>query len=255
MNRQRWIARINKWGNFGLGPIPTRQYSAALFALCGHILFGLLLSFALIPPKPERVQPPASKTIQVRLNPAAKVSLAESTTKSIEPPAPSPATSHGDNQDSTAPAIGTAASAPTPESSLPANQATAVNPPTTSAISTAPAATENPAQAEVAYYYPPRQLHQKPQVIEDIESNMSLTLPGIETQNVILRLFINELGAIDHVDVEQSSLTTDAVAAVSGAFGKLRFTPGKIDGVAVKSQLKIEVLLENAEASKTGKGN
>jgi outer membrane biosynthesis protein TonB len=90
-------------------------------------------------------------------------------------------------------------------------------------------------------------LTERPKVVEDATSDMRLILPGIESQSVVLRLLINEAGAIDQVEVENSNLTPEVEPIVVGAFNRLRFTPGKIDGVAVKCQLKIEVMLENAD--------
>ncbi len=248
MNRNTW-ANWRKWGNFGLAPIPTRQLSSALFALSGHIFIALVFMLGLLQTRPEQVSPPPAKTMQVQLKPS-QIPTQASSTEAVPDlgaqPKPDPIPQN-------------AASTPVPTpapASAPAAAPTAVPIPATAATSASHAANATPAASpaeEVAYYYPARQLQQKPQVIEDIDTNLTLTLPGIETQNVILRLFINERGGIDHIDIEQSSLAPEVVAAVSGAFGKLRFTPGKMDGLAVKSQLKIEVLLENEQTAKIGR--
>jgi outer membrane biosynthesis protein TonB len=96
-------------------------------------------------------------------------------------------------------------------------------------------------------YFTSKQLSEKPQVLQDVAHSLSLTFSGIETQTVILRLMINEHGNIDRVHLDQSTLGNDVERVVIAAFSNIKFQPGKIDGVAVKSQLKIEVLLENAE--------
>ncbi len=250
MNRNTW-ANWRKWGNFGLTPIPTRQLSSALFALSGHILIALVFMLGLLQTRPERVSPPPVKTMQVQLKPSQVL---------LPSPTPLPATQWVTSSPQIPPQASSTEAMPDPGAQPkpdPIPQSAASTPASAPAATSASDAANAPAVAspseEVAYYYPARQLHQKPQVIEDIDTNLTLTLPGIETQNVILRLFINERGGIDHIDIEQSSLAPEVVAAVSGAFGKLRFTPGKIDGLAVKSQLKIEVLLENEQTAKIGR--
>lgn len=103
------------------------------------------------------------------------------------------------------------------------------------------------APVDIPYYHSLKQLTEKPRVVEDAASGMNLILPGVETQNVILRLLINEQGQVDQVEIEHSTLMSNIEAVVTAAFAKLRFSPGKIDGVAVKCQLQIEVSLENAD--------
>lgn len=247
MKRMIW-ANWHKWGNFGLGPIPTRQLSSALFALSGHILLALGLVLGLSQKPPERITPPKSKAIQVQFQ------TTPATPSAPKPPVLQPRSSELVNPGSPEPAKVISEPQPTVEpesgSSSQASAPISTSPPQPGHASTPGAGAPEMPGEEVAYYYPTRQLQQKPRVIEDIDTNLTLTLPGIETQNVILRLFINEHGGIDHIDIEQTTLEPEVVAAVSGAFGKLRFSPGKIDGLAVKSQLKIEVLLENKDAAK-----
>lgn len=60
----------------------------------------------------------------------------------------------------------------------------------------------------------------------------------------VLYLFINEEGSIDNIDVDVSFLPEDAQDILIKAFAKLKFNPGEIDGLPVKSQLMIEVDLE-----------
>lgn len=93
------------------------------------------------------------------------------------------------------------------------------------------------------HYFPTRELSVRPHVLKDVPPDIQLF--GVPAQTVILRLFINEAGDIDRVDTEQSFLPEDIEREVRGAFSTLKFQPGMRDGMAVKSQMKIEVRLED----------
>lgn len=99
-----------------------------------------------------------------------------------------------------------------------------------------------PEPAELRYF-PTRELNVRPRVLKDVPPDIQLV--GVPAQTVILRLFINEAGDIDRVDTEQSFLPEDIEREVRGAFSTLKFQPGMRDGMAVKSQMKIEVRLED----------
>jgi hypothetical protein len=100
------------------------------------------------------------------------------------------------------------------------------------------------AKAVDARYYTGRELSERAHVRQDITPYMRLTIPGIVTQDVILELLISEHGDIDKVLFARSSLPPEAEKPVLDLFQDLRFTAGKIDGVAVKSRMKIQVTLE-----------
>ena len=98
-----------------------------------------------------------------------------------------------------------------------------------------------------ARYLLSRELSQGPQLIHDVAPDLSyLALPVGPVQSAVLRLFINEQGDIDQVTVVQSALTAEVMQAVQKAYANLKFLPGRQGEVAVKSQLKIEVRLENS---------
>ena len=78
-------------------------------------------------------------------------------------------------------------------------------------------------------------------VIPDLHG---LALPRGPEQSAVLRLLINELGEIDQVDVLRSELDERVMSAAIAAYSRLRFRPGRIDGLNVKSRLDIEVRLE-----------
>jgi hypothetical protein len=60
----------------------------------------------------------------------------------------------------------------------------------------------------------------------------------------ILTLYINETGRIDKVDIESTgNIDSELVNAVARQFGKAAFQPATIDDVAVKSRMRVEILL------------
>ena len=60
--------------------------------------------------------------------------------------------------------------------------------------------------------------------------------------SVVLRLFINESGLVDNVAVVRAYPAGLFEASALEAFGKAKFSPGRMLGVAVKSQITIEVM-------------
>lgn len=60
----------------------------------------------------------------------------------------------------------------------------------------------------------------------------------------LLTLYINEFGHVDKVEIESAGgIDTALVGAVARQFGNAIFEPARIDGAAVKSRLRIEILL------------
>lgn len=79
---------------------------------------------------------------------------------------------------------------------------------------------------------------------------------GLREGRVTLRLLINEKGIVDDVMVLQSFPKTVFDDAAMSAFRPARFSPGQILGMAVKSQITIEVefMPVNRGANVTGRG-
>jgi TonB family protein len=61
------------------------------------------------------------------------------------------------------------------------------------------------------------------------------------TGRVLLRIWINELGGVEEVEVERSDLPKTIAALAAEAFRKLHFVPGEIDGRPVGVLMRIEV--------------
>jgi hypothetical protein len=104
------------------------------------------------------------------------------------------------------------------------------------------------------HYFPVSQLTQKPLVLRDIPSNLTLDVPDAPAHAAVLRLLINEAGDIDKVIVDEVSVPEHAVRAISEAFRNIRFRPGEKDGAPVKSQLKIQIMLESMVQPPSGIG-
>jgi hypothetical protein len=95
------------------------------------------------------------------------------------------------------------------------------------------------------HYFLANELTEKPLVLQDIPPTLNLSLRGAAVQPVVLRLLINEQGDIDRVEIDESELPEEAEKLVIQAFSKIKFYPGKLDASFVKSQLRIEVILDN----------
>lgn len=94
-------------------------------------------------------------------------------------------------------------------------------------------------------YFRSSELSERPHVVQDIPPDLGGGFVGVPAQAVILRLFINEEGAIDRVASEESYLPPERMAILVEAFSKMKFRPGLRDGTPVKSQMRIEVRLES----------
>ena len=89
-------------------------------------------------------------------------------------------------------------------------------------------------------YYTTDQLTKPPQPT----SQPDLDPPHIAraiSGTVVLKLWINELGGVNAVEVENSDLPPKISRTAAEAFGKVRFVPGEIDGRRVPALMRIEV--------------
>ncbi|MDO9421641.1 MAG: hypothetical protein Q7T66_15190 [Herminiimonas sp.] len=95
------------------------------------------------------------------------------------------------------------------------------------------------------YYFPANELSEMPQVKLDLSPSLAFSLHSASAQLAVLRLLINEEGQIDEIFIDDSPLSESDQRLVMETFSKSKFQPGKIDGMPVKSQLKIEVRLDD----------
>lgn len=96
------------------------------------------------------------------------------------------------------------------------------------------------------YYFHLSELTEQPEVLVDIDSDLGAIAQITQSQLAILNLLIDEEGEIDEVVMEDSLMSAAVQQLLKDAFLKTKFTPGKVAGLAVKSQLRIEVVLEGA---------
>lgn len=95
-------------------------------------------------------------------------------------------------------------------------------------------------------YYTSDQLTRRPQPVTPPKLDLSPQLaPSFASGKVILKLWINELGAVTSVDVEQSDVPEAVSAFAAAAWAKQRFVPGERDGRPVGAMIRIEVTYDD----------
>lgn len=108
-----------------------------------------------------------------------------------------------------------------------------------------PQLTDAKAISPVVRYYETRELTQKPLVKVDVPTELMLKLEGMEPQMVIAHLWIDEYGDVDRVDIEgNDTLPEEGSVKLQQAFDSARFHPGEIDGVPVKTHMRIAIRLD-----------
>jgi hypothetical protein len=93
-------------------------------------------------------------------------------------------------------------------------------------------------------YFPLNELSDRPQLIQNIPAEKTLAIPDAPTQPVPVKILINELGNVDKVVFLDSSFSEEAKQFINESFATVKFQPGKIGELAVKSQIRVEVTLE-----------
>lgn len=93
-------------------------------------------------------------------------------------------------------------------------------------------------------YFPANELSEGTSVLQDIPPEKTIALPDAPLQPARIKLLINEQGDIDKIVFEDSLLSDEARHFVQDSFATVKFKPGKIGDLAVKTQLRVEVTLE-----------
>lgn len=95
-------------------------------------------------------------------------------------------------------------------------------------------------------YFHSRELSEKALILNvALLDSAPLLLTDVPSQLAVLRFLINEQGNIDQVLVEGSRFSPRAERLIVETFSKLKFQAGKIGDLAVKSQLRIEIKVQN----------
>jgi protein TonB len=89
------------------------------------------------------------------------------------------------------------------------------------------------------YYHRTSELSERPAPLERIEPRFPEGAP--ETGRLKLRLYINERGLVDAVDITEAEPAGVFEEAAAEAFRAARFRPGYKDATPVKSQIALEV--------------
>jgi periplasmic protein TonB len=97
-----------------------------------------------------------------------------------------------------------------------------------------------PPRAQGPVYHMAGELDPPPRPLHDIEPAYPPEA-GFQPGIVVLRLYIDESGSVERVDVLQATPPGLFENAARTAFAEAHFSPGRIAGMAVKCQLTIEV--------------
>jgi len=154
-----------------------------------------------------------------------------------------------------APSSATQATVPTP---APTDVAAAAAPPNNLSTATQPAgasASTSPPMPKFGLvlpgidsdgdYYPRAMLSQAPSPLDAVVIDYPLIENDSGHHVGELTLFIDESGRVARLRVDGASLPAALEAAARRAFGGAQFRAGEVDGRAVKSQIRIEVVFDN----------
>ena len=89
------------------------------------------------------------------------------------------------------------------------------------------------------YYHPASELTERPLPLAAIEPSFPAGAPP--TGRVKIRLYISEQGGVDAIDITEAEPAGEFEQSTLQAFSEARFRPGYKDGIAVRSQLALEV--------------
>lgn len=94
-----------------------------------------------------------------------------------------------------------------------------------------------------ATFLDPSQLTEIPRPLE--EPPLDLLLPILARPGVA-RLIVNidESGRVNSVKIDSATLPQEAAEGAAAIFARVRFSPGRIGGVAVKSRVRVTVGVE-----------
>lgn len=125
-----------------------------------------------------------------------------------------------------------------------------------SAVSAAPPATGEPAAAEPPrallpqpHYYLTRELDVRPGIMTRVQPEYpEAAARRFLSGKVMLRLYIEENGAVERVEILAAEPPGYFEESARRAFDAARFTPGIKDGRAVRVQMTLEVSFESPSA-------
>jgi hypothetical protein len=93
----------------------------------------------------------------------------------------------------------------------------------------------------VEEYLPRNRLSVVPQVLTNVDVQFPTEVSGIVDLRVRITLFVDEKGTVRRVRFDSAAIPSSFAAAVLDTFLKARFKPGEVDGVAARSQIRLQV--------------
>ena len=110
---------------------------------------------------------------------------------------------------------------------------------------------------EGGWYFPRAELSQPPMLLGEPQIRFPEEAAGELPRRgkVVVRVLVGSDGAVDRVEVATSTLPSAYQQEAVAAFTGLRFRPGSIDGVAVTSEARIEVVFEPEESGSSHSAN
>lgn len=96
-------------------------------------------------------------------------------------------------------------------------------------------------------YFTGAELDERPAVIDPPDLGAEELSPVLEGRAVLV-FYLNEQGSVDRIEVEQSTLPPSMLAQLERQRERIKFTPGSINGVDVKSVVRFEIALGKATA-------
>lgn len=110
-------------------------------------------------------------------------------------------------------------------------------------------ASATPPQAKNEPFFSADQLTKRPRP----KGNVDLDIPeaGLLTTSapLVMRLWIDSLGRVVSIEIQNTDLPKPFTAAVAATFGRARFEPGEMYGRPVGSIMKIEISLDDEALS------
>ena len=104
-------------------------------------------------------------------------------------------------------------------------------------------ATESATETRNAHaYLPASKLSERPLLLQDIDPLLT-NVQDTTTQQLVLQLLINEYGDVDQVLLEDALVPAALLWQLQQRFLQARFLPGRLQGLAVPSVLRIAVTL------------
>ncbi|MBK7665593.1 MAG: energy transducer TonB [Sterolibacteriaceae bacterium] len=90
-------------------------------------------------------------------------------------------------------------------------------------------------------YFPAEKLTRQPELADEMGDSLQESLEAGFRGNVVIRLFIDQTGKADKVQVMESSLPIQIEGLVVKSFFHARYSPGEIDGQPVMSEMTVAV--------------